>query len=112
MPQRSLVKSTAFKYRNAHQKQFLQKVVWSQQGRTYRLRQLCTSTYIPTQVYRAFEPDLNDSIAIRRVKKSQADMEDIRKEKQINDELRKVENENILKIYDIIDLPEAVWYIT
>ena len=46
------------------------------------------------------------------MKKSQADMEDIRKEKQINDELRKVENENILKIYDIIDLPEAVWYIT
>lgn len=26
--------------------------------------------------------------------------------------MKKVENENILKIYDIIDQPEVVWYIT
>ena len=29
--------------------------------------------------------------------------EDIEKEKVINEELRKVENENILKIYDIVE---------
>jgi serine/threonine protein kinase len=46
------------------------------------------------------------------VKKSLADLDDINKEKLINEELRKVDNENILKIYDIIDQPEAVWYIT
>lgn len=39
-------------------------------------------------------------------------MDDINKEKHINEELKKVDNENILKIYDIIDQPEAVWYIT
>lgn len=41
-----------------------------------------------------------------------ADIEDIAKEKQINEELRKVENENILKIFDIIEQPDTVWYIT
>lgn len=46
------------------------------------------------------------------MKKSQADMDDINKEKHINEELKKVDNENILKIYDIIDQTEAVWYIT
>jgi serine/threonine protein kinase len=65
-----------------------------------------------TQVFRIFDPDLNDSIAIRKVKKSQGDLEDIAKEKLINEELRKVDNENILKIYDIIDQPDVVWYIT
>lgn len=39
-------------------------------------------------------------------------MDDINKEKHINEELKKVDNENILKIYDIIDQTEAVWYIT
>lgn len=65
-----------------------------------------------TQVFRIFDSDLNDSIAIRKVKKSQGDLEDIAKEKLINEELRKVDNENILKIYDIIDQPDVVWYIT
>lgn len=65
-----------------------------------------------TQVFRIFDADLNDSIAIRKVKKSQGDLEDIAKEKLINEELRKVDNENILKIYDIIDQPDVVWYIT
>jgi hypothetical protein len=37
-----------------------------------------------------FDTDLNDSIAVRKVKKSQGDLEDIAKEKQINEELRKV----------------------
>ncbi len=40
------------------------------------------------------------------------DLDDIAKEKLINEELRKVDNENILKIFDIIDQPDVVWYIT
>ena len=31
-------------------------------------------------------------MAIRKVKKNEADLDDIRKEKQINDELRRVDN--------------------
>ena len=46
------------------------------------------------------------------MKKSLADLEDINKEKVINEELKKVDNENILKIFDIIDQAETVWYIT
>lgn len=59
-----------------------------------------------------FDAELKEDLAVRRVKKSLGDAEDIAKEKQINEELRKVENENILKIYDIVDQPDTVWYIT
>jgi hypothetical protein len=44
------------------------------------------------QVFRIFDNELNDSLAIRKVKKSQGDLEDIAKEKLINEELRKVDN--------------------
>jgi serine/threonine protein kinase len=64
------------------------------------------------QVFRVFDAELKDSLAVRRVKKSMGDPEDIAKEKQINEQLRKVDNENILKIYDIIEQPDTVWYIT
>jgi hypothetical protein len=42
--------------------------------------------YLPIypQVYRIFDNELNDSLAIRKVKKSESDMEDINKEKVIN----------------------------
>jgi hypothetical protein len=46
--------------------------------------------FYPKQVYRIFDSDLNDSLAIRKVKKTESDMEDITKEKVINEELRKV----------------------
>lgn len=61
-----------------------QKGLRSQQGWTYRIGQLCTSRYITIQVFRIFDSDLHDSIAIRKVKKSLADMDDINKEKHIN----------------------------
>lgn len=44
------------------------------------------------QVFRVFDAELKESLAIRRVKKSMGDPEDIAKEKQINEELRKVDN--------------------
>lgn len=44
------------------------------------------------QVFRVFDSELKDSLAVRKVKKSMGDLEDIAKEKQINEELRKVDN--------------------
>jgi hypothetical protein len=42
-------------------------------------------------------------LAIRKVDRSLGESDDIEKEKTINEELRRVDNENILKIFEIIE---------
>lgn len=64
------------------------------------------------QVYKLFEETLKKYLAIRRVVKADSEHEDVQKEKQINEELQRVSNPNILEIYEIIDTNDYVWYIT